>query len=39
VTALGLAFFQFWLIGLGVLLILIAAGGLVFEYYLGAEKH
>lgn len=39
VTALGFAFFQFWLIGLGVVLILFAAGGLVFEYYLGPEKH
>ncbi|MEU4322705.1 cytochrome c oxidase subunit 4 [Nocardia fluminea] len=39
VTALGLAFFQFWLIGLGVVLVLAAAAGLVFEYYLGAEKH
>ncbi|MET9214936.1 MULTISPECIES: cytochrome c oxidase subunit 4 [unclassified Nocardia] len=39
VTALGLAFFQFWLIGLGVVLVLAAAAGLVFEYYIGAEKH
>ncbi|KAF0842516.1 cytochrome c oxidase subunit 4 [Nocardia caishijiensis] len=39
VTALGLAFFQFWLIGLGVALVLAAAAGLVFEYYLGVEKH
>lgn len=39
ITALGLAFFQFWLIGLGVVCILIAAAGLVFEYYLGPEKH
>ncbi|MGN2640409.1 cytochrome c oxidase subunit 4 [Nocardia takedensis] len=39
VTALGLAFFQFWLIGIGVVLVLAAAAGLVFEYYLGPEKH
>ncbi|MET7770314.1 cytochrome c oxidase subunit 4 [Nocardia sp. NPDC005366] len=39
ITALGLAFFQFWLIGIGVVCVLIAAGGLVFEYYLGPEKH
>ncbi|MFE6923879.1 cytochrome c oxidase subunit 4 [Nocardia sp. NPDC057663] len=39
VTALGLAFFQMWLIALGVVLVLGAAAGLVFEYYLGAEKH
>ncbi|MBF6439232.1 cytochrome c oxidase subunit 4 [Nocardia cyriacigeorgica] len=39
ITALGLAFFQFWLIGIGVVCILIAAGGLVFEYHMGPEKH
>lgn len=39
VTALGLAFFQPWLIALGVVCVLGAAAGLVFEYYLGAEKH
>ncbi|MBW0270846.1 cytochrome C oxidase subunit IV [Nocardia sp. MH4] len=39
VTALGLAFFQMWLIALGVVCVLGAAAGLVFEYYLGAEKH
>ncbi|MFD0000277.1 cytochrome c oxidase subunit 4 [Nocardia sp. NPDC127526] len=39
VTALGLAFFEPWLIGVGVICILIAAGGLVFEYHLGPEKH
>ena len=39
ITALGLAFFQIWLIALGVLSILAAAAGLVFEYYLGPEKH
>ncbi|WP_405498215.1 cytochrome c oxidase subunit 4 [Nocardia sp. NBC_00511] len=39
ITALGLAFFQFWLIGIGVACILVAAGGLVFEYHLGPEKH
>ncbi|MFD6394733.1 cytochrome c oxidase subunit 4 [Nocardia sp. NPDC055029] len=39
VTALGLAFFQMWLIALGVVLVLAAAAGLVFEYYIGAEKH
>ncbi|MVU82241.1 cytochrome c oxidase subunit 4 [Nocardia sp. ET3-3] len=39
ITALGLAFFQFWLIGIGVACVLVAAGGLVFEYHLGPEKH
>ncbi|MGV9668239.1 cytochrome c oxidase subunit 4 [Nocardia niigatensis] len=39
VAALGLAFFQFWLIAIGVICVLVAAGGLVFEYHLGPEKH
>ncbi|GAB4587574.1 cytochrome c oxidase subunit 4 [Nocardia sp. IFM 10818] len=39
VTALGFAFFEPWLIGVGVICVLIAAGGLVFEYHLGPEKH
>jgi len=39
VVAIGLAFFQFWLIAFGVLVILVAAGGLVFEYHIGPEKH
>ncbi|MEC3920152.1 cytochrome c oxidase subunit 4 [Nocardia sp. CDC153] len=39
IAALGLAFFQFWLIAIGVICILVAAGGLVFEYHLGPEKH
>ncbi|AYF75528.1 cytochrome c oxidase subunit 4 [Nocardia yunnanensis] len=39
ITALGFAFFQLWLIGIGVVCILAAAAGLVFEYHLGPEKH
>ena len=39
VTALGFAFFEPWLLVLGVILVLAAAGGQVFEYYLGPEKH
>lgn len=39
IAALGFAFFQIWLIAVGVVAILIAAGGLVFEYHLGPEKH
>lgn len=39
VTAIGFAFFLWWMIALGVLLILISAAGLVFEYHLGPEKH
>ncbi|MGW4243834.1 cytochrome c oxidase subunit 4 [Nocardia sp. NPDC004722] len=39
ITALGFAFFQYWLIAIGVISILAAAAGLVFEYHLGPEKH
>lgn len=39
ITALGLAFFQYWLIAIGIVCVLVAAAGLVFEYYLGPEKH
>lgn len=39
VTALGFAFFLPWLIAFGVLCILAAAAGLVFEYHVGPEKH
>jgi hypothetical protein len=38
-TATGFAFFQWWLIGLGVVCVLAAVAGLVFEYHLGPEKH
>ncbi|WP_330182119.1 cytochrome c oxidase subunit 4 [Nocardia sp. NBC_01503] len=39
IAALGFAFFQYWLIGIGVVCILAAAAGLVFEYHMGPEKH
>ncbi|MET0198298.1 cytochrome C oxidase subunit IV [Rhodococcus sp. RS1C4] len=39
VTAIGFAFFLWWLIAFGVVLVLSAAAGLVFEYHLGPEKH
>ncbi|MFF0490664.1 cytochrome c oxidase subunit 4 [Nocardia sp. NPDC003482] len=39
ITAIGFAFFQPWLIGLGVICVLTSVGGLVFEYHLGPEKH
>lgn len=35
VMGLGLAFWYPWLIGLGAIAILIAVGGLLFEYYTG----
>ncbi len=39
VVAIGLAFFMWWLIVLGVVLVIATSAGLVFEYHLGAEKH
>ena len=38
VTGFGLAFFQIWLVIVGVLLILTAVSGLLFEYYIGARR-
>ncbi|SEM11994.1 cytochrome c oxidase subunit 4 [Rhodococcus maanshanensis] len=38
-TAVALAFFQPWLIVVGVALVLATAVGLVFEYHVGPEKH
>lgn len=39
VMALAIAFFAWWLIVIGAVLIVAMAGGLVFEYHLGPEKH
>jgi hypothetical protein len=39
VAAVGVAFWLPWLIVTGVALVLSAAAGLVFEYYVGPEKH
>ena len=39
VTAVGAALWLPWLIVGGVVFVLSAVAGLVFEYYLGAEKH
>ncbi len=39
VMALGIAFFAWWLIAVAAVLIVAMAGGLVFEYHLGPEKH
>jgi hypothetical protein len=36
-TGLGFALVQFWLVGLGVILILSTVAGLLFEYYVGAR--
>lgn len=38
-VAVALAFFQPWMIAFGVLLVLTAVCGLVFEYHVGPEKH
>ncbi len=39
VTAVGMALWLPWLICAGVVFILSSAAGLVFEYYIGPEKH
>lgn len=39
VTAVGLALWLPWLIAAGVVFILSSVAGLVFEYYVGPEKH
>ncbi|MGO4205399.1 cytochrome c oxidase subunit 4 [Rhodococcus sp. TAF43] len=39
IAAISLAFFQAWMIVVGVVLVIAAAAGLVFEYHLGPEKH
>ena len=38
-TGFGLAFYQWWLIVLGVIGLIIAVCGLVFEYHAGPEAH
>ena len=39
VTAVGIALWLPWLIIAGVVFVLSSAAGLVFEYYVGPEKH
>jgi len=39
VTGLGVAYWQFWLIATGVVALLIAVCGLIFEYHVGPEAH
>jgi hypothetical protein len=39
VTAVGIAFWLPWLIVAGVMFVLATVAGLVFEYYVGAERH
>ncbi|MBC3192865.1 cytochrome c oxidase subunit 4 [Pseudonocardia sp. C8] len=38
-TGIGLAFFYAWMIVVGLTLVLIAVGGLVFEYHRGPAHH
>jgi hypothetical protein len=38
VTAIGMATVQYWLVGLGTILILFTSGGLLFEYYTGSRS-
>jgi len=37
-AALGLVFFQVWLIVLGMIAVIIGVGGLLFEYYTGSRR-
>jgi hypothetical protein len=39
VTAVGIALWLPWLLAAGVVFILATAAGLVFEYYIGPERH
>lgn len=39
VAAVGIALWLPWLIAVGIALVLATAAGLVFEYYVGPEKH
>ncbi|MDI9916697.1 cytochrome C oxidase subunit IV [Rhodococcus sp. SRB_17] len=39
IAAVSLAFFQPWMIAVGVICIIAACAGLVFEYHVGPEKH
>ena len=39
VTAVGAALWLPWLLVAGVCFVLATAAGLVFEYYIGPEKH
>jgi hypothetical protein len=39
VTAVGVALWLPWLLATGAVFVLASAAGLVFEYYIGAEKH
>ncbi len=38
VAGLGLVYWQVWLLAAGLIAVLAAAGGLLFEYYTGARR-
>jgi hypothetical protein len=38
VAGLGLVYWQVWLLAVGMLAVLAATGGLLFEYYTGARR-
>lgn len=38
IAGLGLAFWQFWLLGVGLLAVIFAASGMLFEYYTGTRR-
>lgn len=38
IAGLGLVFWQFWLLGLGLIAVIFAACGLLFEYYSGTRR-
>ncbi|MEV1074433.1 cytochrome c oxidase subunit 4 [Micromonospora parva] len=38
IAALGLVFWQYWLIGAGLVAVVLAACGLLFEYYSGTRR-
>ena len=38
VVGLGLAFVQVWLVVIGIVFLLFAIGGLLFEYYIGGRR-
>jgi len=38
VAGLGLVYWQAWLLAIGLIAVLVAAGGLLFEYYTGSRR-
>ncbi|MGS2618384.1 cytochrome c oxidase subunit 4 [Micromonospora sp. LZ34] len=38
IAGLGLVFWQFWLVGVGLVAVVLAACGLIFEYYTGTRR-